>query len=294
MGSCAPSWFNWFSLPNTMATALPHFIEQGTGDVAVFLLHGVGGSHAAWARTVPVLAAAGYRCIAWDMPGYGSSPIAAPYTMAKLGESLLALIAEVGADKAVLLGHSMGGMVAQQAVALQPGAIDGLILFATSPAFAPPPKPGQSPEVAMQWQKTFLDSRLAPLDAGVGMAKLAGQLVSGMFAPDTPNKTALVQATQMMAQVPEATYRLALSAITHFDQRANLAHITVPTLCLAAELDKNAPPRVLQQMASHIAGAEHACLGGSGHLANMEQPDTFNACVLSFLQRHFSSVPQRV
>jgi 3-oxoadipate enol-lactonase len=265
------------------------------------LLHGVGGSHAAWARTVPVLANASYRCIAWDMPGYGHSPTIAPYTMAKLGESLLALITEVGAGKVVLLGHSMGGMVAQQAAAMQASSIDGLILFGTSPAFAPPAKagststkPGQSPEVAMQWQKAFLDSRLAPLDAGLGMAKLAGQLVSGMFAPHTPNQTALIQATQMMAQVPEATYRLALAAIATFDQRANLPHINVPTLCLAAELDKNAPPRVLQQMASHIAGAEYACLGGTGHLASMEQPDAFNAAVLSFLQRHFSLVPHRV
>lgn len=272
---------------------LPSYTEQGSGDVAVFLLHGVGGSHAAWAGNVPALADAGYRCIAWDMPGYGQSQTLAPYTMDALAESLLALMAHVGAKRNVLLGHSMGGMVAQQAMALQASKVDGAILFATSAAFAPPAKPGQSAHDAAQWSDAFLRSRLAPLDAGLGMASLAGQLVSGMFSPNTANRTALHQAVGMMANVPEATYRAALAALATFDQRANLARITVSLLCLAAELDKNAPPRVLEKMAADNArtnpNASYACLNGVGHLANMEQPEAFNACVLEFLQRHFQT-----
>lgn len=286
-----------------MATAIPYYtdhdvdVSHGHGldkradDVAVFLLHGVGGNHTAWADTIPAVASAGYRCIAWDMPGYGSSPLVAPYSMANLAAALLALIKQVNAKKVVLLGHSMGGMVAQQAAAMQPAAIDGLILFATSPAFAPPAKPGQSLQAAQQWQQAFLSSRLAPLDAGLGMAHLAKQVVSGLFAVNTPNKAALTQAAQIMGSVPEATYRLALAAIADFDQRANLAHISVPTLCLAAEFDNAAPARMMQKMAAQIAGASYECLPNAGHLANMEQPAAFNRSVLSFLQRHFPRAP---
>jgi 3-oxoadipate enol-lactonase len=64
---------------------LPSFIEQGKGDTAVFVLHGVGGGQAAWAQTQPVLAREGFRCIAWDAPGYGTSPLVNPYTTAELG-----------------------------------------------------------------------------------------------------------------------------------------------------------------------------------------------------------------
>jgi 3-oxoadipate enol-lactonase len=269
---------------------LPDYTDQGTGDMVVFLLHGVGGSSAGWERTAPALAGAGYRSIAWNMPGYGQSPVVTPYTMQTLAESLLQLIAHIGAKRNVLLGHSMGGMVAQQALAMRPDAIDAAILFATSSAFAPPAKPGEPAQASMQWQQAFLSSRLAPLDAGLGMASLAAQLVSGMFAPGTPNKTALFQATEMMANVPEATYRLALAAIAEFDQRENLPRIAVPLLCLAAELDKNAPPRVLEKMAAQAVNsndASYACIEAAGHLANMEKPDAFNACVLSFLQKHF-------
>ncbi len=53
------------------------------------------------------------------------------------------------------------------------------------------------------------------------------------------------------------------------------------------ELDRNASPMVMQRMSGRIAGAHYQCLPAVGHLANMEQPDAFNAAVLSFLQTHF-------
>ena len=128
---------------------LPSYIQQGTGDTAVILLHGVGGGQQVWAQTLPVLASHGYRAIAWDAPGYGGSALAEPYTNLALARTLHQLIAHVGARRSVVLGHSMGGMIAQEAFALAPAQINGLILFATSPAFG---KPGGD------WQQQFLRS----------------------------------------------------------------------------------------------------------------------------------------
>ena len=265
---------------------LPNFIEAGAGDTAIFFLHGVGGGAQAWAQNLPVLAAQGYRCIAWDMPGYGDSSAITPYNNQTLAQSLLSLIAHISAKSNILLGHSMGGMVAQEAFALQPGTIQGLILFATSPAFG---KPGGD------WQQQFLASRFAPLDAGLGMAGLAPDLVRGMFAPrstDSPiadrQDAAMLAAVALMSRVPEATYRAALTAISSFNRLDNLTNINVPTLCLAAEFDKNAAPAVMEKMAARIANAQYQCLPGAGHLANMEDPQAFNAAVLNFLQNHFS------
>ena len=94
-------------------------------------------------------------------------------------------------------------------------------------------------------------------------------------------------ASEVMAAVPETTYRAALSAIAGFDRRSALPAIAVPTLLLAAEHDGTAPPDVMQRMAARIPGAEYTCLAGAGHIANVEQPAAFNAAVVSFLQRHF-------
>ena len=258
---------------------LPSFTEQGTGDTAVFLLHGVGGGHTAWAQTQPVLASEGFRCIAWDAPGYGESPLAIPYTVESLATALLDLIAHVGARRNVILGHSMGGMIAQEAAALDQSCIHGLILFATSPAFG---KPGGD------WQQQFLSNRFARLDAGVGMAGLAPKLVAGMIGPNV-NSSAIVSAVTLMSGVPESTYRAALSAIVSFNRLGNLRRITVPTLCLAGELDTNAPPDVMEKMAARIPNAVYHCLVGVGHLGNLEAPEAFNAAVLDFLKRHFAA-----
>jgi 3-oxoadipate enol-lactonase len=266
---------------------LAHYTVQGNGDTAVFLLHGVGGGHSTWAATQAALAQHGYQAVAWDMPGYGESASITPYTTAALAQSLHQLMAHIGAPRNVLLGHSMGGMVAQAALALgtqNTHTIDAAIFYATSPAFG---KPGGD------WQQQFLNDRFAPLDAGKGMATLARDVVLNMFAhadlsapSQAPLTAAIAAAQHSMAAVPEATYRAALSAILSFNQLANLPHIHIPTLCLAAEHDRNAPPTVMQKMAAHIPGAHYTCLPHCGHLAHMEQPEVFNSTVLNFLQLH--------
>ncbi len=256
---------------------MPAFLEQGEGETAVFLLHGVGGGKEAWAHNQPVLASHGFRTVAWDMPGYGASAPLSPCTNARLADALKTLIEHVGARRNVLLGHSMGGMVAQELVALHPALVHGLILYSTSPAFG---------KADGDWQQQFLQSRFAPLDQGLGMAGLANQLVPTMFAPDA-EPARIAEAAALMARVPAESYRAALSAIVSFNRLAALGNIAVPTLCLAGELDLNAPPAVVEKMASRIPGAAYVCLPQVGHIANIEQPGLFNNAVLTFLKQHF-------
>lgn len=256
---------------------MPAYFEQGEGDTAVFLLHGVGGGKEAWARNQPALASQGFRTVAWDMPGYGASAPLSPCTNALLADALKILIGHVGARRNVLLGHSMGGMIAQELAALHPALVHGLILYSTSPAFG---------KADGAWQQQFLQSRFAPLDQGLGMAGLANQLVPTMFAPGA-EPSRIAEAAALMARVPAESYRAALSAIVSFNRLAALGNIAVPTLCLAGELDLNAPPAVVEKMASRIPGAAYVCLPQVGHIANLEQPELFNHAVLTFLKQHF-------
>lgn len=258
-------------------TALPARLDEGAGDTAVFLLHGVGGGKEAWPDAMQALVGAGFRAIAWDMPGYGGSQSIVPYNNEGLARAVEALIDYTGARTSIILGHSMGGLIAQEAYAWLPHKIHGLILSGTSPSFGKPDG---------AWQQQFLQARFAPLDAGRGMASLAPELVRGMVGPYT-DEAVIAQAAAIMARVPEATYRAALSAIVSFNRLDNLPHIKVPTLCIAGEHDKNASPGVMQRMAAKIPGAQYLCLPGAGHLANMEQPAAFNTAVLAFLNQHF-------
>ena len=262
-------------------TAVPHFMSLGDGPT-VLMLHGVGGGHLAFAPQVESFASAGYRAVSWDMPGYGSSAPIEPYTFKGLAESAIALIEALagrgreGTPPVILIGHSMGGMVAQEVVARRPGLIRRLVLCGTSPSFGKPDG---------DWQREFVASRTAPLDAGRSMAELAATLVPQMTGPGALPE-GLKLAEHCMGLVPAATYRRAVACLAGFDRRANLPAIRVPTLLVAGEFDRNASPEVMRRMADKITGAEFTQLAGMGHLMNLEAPEAFDAAVLDFLARH--------
>jgi 3-oxoadipate enol-lactonase len=260
---------------------LAHLSWGGEHPRTVVLLHGVGGGRESWgdalSGTGAALAQAGFRAIAVDLPGYGESPTIDPYDLRHMARAVVALIDHLGPAPVALVGHSMGGMVAQELMASAPQRVRALVLSGTSPSFGK--RDGA-------WQQEFLSQRLAPLDAGHGMARLAPGLVLGMAAPRAPHD-AVARAALLMASVPEATYRKALAAIAGFDRRELLADLKLPVLCLAGAEDRNAPPAVMQQMAARIGGAEYCCLPGVGHLSHMEAPQAVNPVLVDFLQRNF-------
>ena len=257
--------------------SIPCYVSRGEGGPAVFLLHGIGGSKAYWHNALEVLANAGYRAVALDLPGYGESETIEPYTLSGIARSLEGLMDALAPRRAVLLGHSMGGMVALEAWAAYPHRIAGLMLSGTSPAFG-------RPEGA--WQQEFLRQRLGPLDQGRSMSDLAPRLVRAMVGSDA-DAAGVERAVAIMSAVSPQTYRSALRALLSFDRRALLPAISVPTLVLAGELDPNAPPAVMQKMAEKIPGASYECLSRTGHLASLEQPAAFADAILRFLQARF-------
>lgn len=243
------------------------------------LLHGVGGGRSAWMHTGPMLAALGFRVLAADQPGYGLSKAIDPYDMAGMADAVRRLVVwAAGGDetaKAFIVGHSMGGMVAQELAARWPGHVAALVLAATSPAFG---------AAGGAWQAEFLRSRFAPLDAGLGMAGLAAQLTPSMAGRNAvPERVAEAQA--LMAGVPEPTYRSALAALVRFDRREALARIAVPTLVVTGEDDRTAAPEVAKRMAARIAGAELVIVPATGHLLMLEQPEPFDRVLADFVQR---------
>ncbi|TWO71041.1 alpha/beta fold hydrolase [Caenimonas sedimenti] len=251
---------------------VPAFTVLGGGPT-VLMLHGIGGGHLSFAPQVETLASAGYRAVAWDMPGYGHSAPIEPYTFKGLAESCIALIEGLKCDDVTLVGHSMGGMVAQEVAARRPQLVNKLVLCGTSPSFGKPDG---------DWQQEFIRQRTAPLDAGKSMAELAEVLVPQMVGPGSlPEGVRL--ATHCMGLVPAATYRRALECIVTFDRRANLPQIRVPTLLVAGEHDRNAPPAVMKKMADAITHSSFLEMKGVGHLQNLEAPEEFDGLLLNFL-----------
>ena len=228
----------------------------------LLFLHGLGGGHHAWDAQLVHFSKLGYAAHAWDQPGYGHSPMVEPYDLEQVTAALARLIASLG-EPVVLVGHSMGGLIAQEAYFRHPDLVKALVLTFTSAAFA-----GGS-----DFARQFVAERIGPLDAGESMAQIAARLMP------------LPHAREIMAHVPPDTYRKAVHLLTTFDRRADLAKIAVPALLIAGSDDKTAPPAIMASMQRKIPGSELVILEGCGHLGPMDQPAEFNAALERFLSK---------
>jgi pimeloyl-ACP methyl ester carboxylesterase len=248
---------------------LPTFTSLGSGPT-VLMLHGSAGGHLSFAPQVETLAVAGYRAVAWDMPGYGASPPIDPYTFKGLAERCIALIEALQVPGLTLLGHGIGGMVAQEVVARRPELVGRLVLCGTTSSF--------DFTVAEERASRFT----AGLDQGRSMGELAQVLVPQWIGPGSlPEGVRLAQ--HCMGQVHPSTWRRALAAMAGFDRRAALAQIHVPTLLVAGEHDRQATPVAMREMGRAIARSTFLELHGVGHMPHLEAPEAFDAALLNFL-----------
>src|SRR5690349_12955144 len=136
-------------------------------DTPVVFLHGIGGAARVWAPQVASFAAAGFRPVALDLPGYGARPAVDSMDFEALAADLETTVARLQLDRPILVGHSMGGMIAQTALRRRPDGYRAAVLVGTSPAFGNPQG---------DFQTKFVADRLGPLDAGKTMPELAGAI----------------------------------------------------------------------------------------------------------------------
>jgi pimeloyl-ACP methyl ester carboxylesterase len=205
------------------------------------------------------------------------SALPVPLTIDHCARALCLLLEKEGGARNVVMGHSMGGMIAQQAWRYARARIHGYVLSATSASFGSPDG---------DWQKEFVRARVAPLDAGKTIPEYAPVMLRAMMATGASGP-AVDLLIGTVSQMREETFRAAVAAIVGFEGRDLLPTLDVPVLCIAGELDTTAPATVMQKMACKIAGAEFVSLTGLGHFGWAEDAQRFNRSVLDFLKRHF-------
>ncbi len=243
------------------------------GTPLVFL-HGVGGSGAIWQPQMAHFSKA-YPVLAWDAPGYGGRDLLAEMSFAGLAAQLAHDMIAADMPSGTIVGHSFGGMVAQQLARDFPDRVKRLVLSGTSAAFGNPDG---------DFQTKFVASRTRPLDEGKSMADVARKIAPNLVGASAPAE-AMELAIGCMSQVPEATYRIVVELLTTFDLRQALASIHVPALLIAGSQDNTAPAPMMQRMAARIPDAAFAIMDGAGHLAPLEQPEKFNALIETFLSK---------
>src|SRR5713226_8380949 len=124
---------------------------------SVVFLHGVGGAARAWTPQMASFSAAGFAAVVLDLPGYGWRPPITTMDFDGLADDLETAIVQRRLQRPVLVGHSLGGMIAQTALRRHPDAYAAAVLCCTSPAFGNP---------SGEFQRKFVQDRLGPLDTG--------------------------------------------------------------------------------------------------------------------------------
>ncbi|MHA1567235.1 MAG: alpha/beta fold hydrolase [Alphaproteobacteria bacterium] len=251
---------------------VPSALANGEGAPAIVFLHGIGSEASIWR---PQLAHFGQRrlALAWTMPGYDDGRL--PSDWDDLADGLVRLLDARGLDRVHLVGHSIGGMIGQVFCARYPDRLASLVLSATSPSFGKPDG---------DWQKAFVEKRLAPIAAGQEIADFGPEVVRGLVGPNC-DRAGLALAIAAIKRVPTQAFADAIRLIVTFDQREALAAIGVQTLVLAGGHDSNAPAAMMERMAGKIKGARYVCLESCGHLANVEDADAFNSAIDGSIDR---------
>ena len=248
---------------------------EGSGPLVVFL-HGIGGNRTNWHGQIERFGDR-FCTVTWDARGYGASDDPPQtLTFSDYAYDLVRLLDHLKADRAHLVGLSMGGMIIQDFYGRYPERVATLALVDTSSGFA------SAPEEA---KRDFLSRRLEPLERGLKPADTAPSVVEVLVAKNA-STAVREQMRASMAALRTEPYKQALHAIVTTDFRPVLPRIQVPTLVIVGEEDTVTPPSASEFLVRNITGAALVKIPGAGHLTNLEKPEAFNAALESFLDRY--------
>lgn len=241
--------------------------EQGQGDLSLVFLHYWGGSSRTWKHVTGKLATS-FQTIAIDQRGWGHSEAAASgYSLADLAADAEGVIKALSLRRYVLVGHSMGGKVAQLMASRRPAGLAGLVLVAPSP-----PTPMALPVEAREMMAGAYESR-ATVEATIDNV-LTARLLSAEDRQQVIEDSLRGAAAAKQAW-PHAT--------SQEDIAAQVGKIDVPTLVIAGELDRVDRPDALRvELVSRVPHAVMHILPRTGHLSMLEAPGELTELIEGF------------
>jgi pimeloyl-ACP methyl ester carboxylesterase len=237
-----------------------HSTVQGEGPRTIIFVHGWTCDESSWAGQVPAFDD-DYRVVTLDLPGHGQSeaPGEGGFSMDLFAQAVEAVRAQVGADKVVLVGHSMGAAVIREYALDYPEHVAGLVAvdgpldmrpLANFPGFGP---------LTREFRTGFIESMFVPTTS----PELRAKILAMMLAP------------------PEATAAGAMAAM--FDPKNQSEEkITAPALSVFAGTSNFANSEATRELVPDWASEQFA---GTGHFLMMEQPERFNAALRAFIEQ---------
>ena len=258
-----------------------NYVDLGEGPAVVFV-HGLGGSWQNWLENVPHFAAAGHRCIAMDLGGFGESEVVdGEVSIERYGRAVKELLDQLGIDRAAVIGNSMGGFIALELAIREPQLVERLVLVSA----------------AVLWQEY---RRAKPLVvfanatealAARALAEVPGWLLRrrGLrsralrFGGIRAQPSNELQHELLLTARRTAGFLPAFQALASYPLRDELHAIRCPTLIVWGSADPLVGVGHAWELEQLIPGAEVSIHKGVGHVVQLEAPERFNREVEAFL-----------
>lgn len=259
-------------MPFIQVDKVVHYYTVEGPDGAPFLVfsNSLGSDHRIWDPVIPYFAEK-FRIIRYDQRGHGLSDVTpSPYSIGDLVNDLAGLLDELGIDKAVVCGLSVGGMIAQGLAASHADRVCALVLCDTAMQIGPP---------------DIWDERITNIQKG-GIRALTGPIMERWFtaAFRESRATEFNGFVNMLERTPVEGYIGTCCAIRDADLRDAAATIRRPTLVLCGDQDLATPPELAAKLAEAISGAGFSQIEDAAHISCVEQPAIFARLVINFLE----------
>ena len=242
--------------------------DTGGSGVPVVFVHPAAASSATWEHQLPAFVAAGYRCITYDLRGWGNSRQADPNAEpGYLSDDLEALTQALGLGPFLLVAAAYGGMGALDYALRFQDRLRAFVLATSQGAIVDP-------------EYADIISRIVPAELRAVPIEL--REVGPSYRAENPSGVQRWLEVIHAAGGETATRQARFLKLT----LALLETLAVPTLVLAADADLLAPPSLMRLLADRIPASEFAVVPDAGHSAHWERPEVWNRMVLEFLARH--------
>jgi len=247
----------------TVGGSALHYTVHQDGTPVVVLIHGAGGSHLAWPPALRRLP--GVTTYALDLPGHGRSTGPGRERVEDYVVDLLSFLDGLGIDRVALVGHSMGGAVAQMTALTAPERAAALVLIGTAARLHVAP--------------AILEGIRHDFEQTV-------HLISQWAWEPGADPTWVARGEEMMIQTGPQVLLGDFLACDRFDVRNRVTEIASPALVLAGSEDRMTPPRFAQWLAERLPQGEFHLIEGAGHMLALERPHEVQEAVSAFLTHH--------
>ena len=243
--------------------------ENGSGPI-LLLMHGIGGNSRSWRSQLDTLSN-NFRVIAWDAPAYGKSAQRGA-NLEEYTKAVIEFLDALSVATVNLLGHSMGGVVAQGVAGFHPDRVKKLVLSSTFMGHGS----AEGAPLGEGYRARLEDIKnMSPDEFGRARA-------SSMLSQSASSKTRQ-EVASIAAEVTHSGLLAACKMLHHADTRDQTRKFKMPVLVLTGEQDGVVKPARSREMASLIPEVEMEQLSGVGHAGYLENPEKFNLALENFL-----------